>query len=163
MFSTVSPKTRRFRNSRVLLTDTVGFIQDIPTQLIEAFKSTLEEITDTDHIMLIVDISEQIPIIEKKIRTCLQTIDQLIIERYRLDDKSKSLSPPQIKRPNYHIVFNKIDLEPEYNYKVTRILDTYADELTAHGPFSIYKISCKTKQGLESIIDMLLGKGLLIE
>jgi GTP-binding protein HflX len=58
LFSTVSTKTRRFRASKLLFTDTVGFIRNLPTQLVEAFKSTLEEIIYADHIVLVVDVSE---------------------------------------------------------------------------------------------------------
>ena len=164
MFSTVSPKTRRFRNSKVLFTDTVGFIQNIPTQLIEAFISTLEEITYADHIMLIVDISEQITVIKKKVQTCLKIIDQLIIKKYPLDNSSVNSANQQInaiKRPKYHIVFNKIDLEPEYDNKTTKILNELTDELKSYGQYYFYLISCKTKQGFEKIYNMLSDKDIL--
>ena len=166
MFSTVSPKTRRFRNSKVLFTDTVGFIQNIPTQLIEAFKSTLEEITDADHIMLLVDISEDIQIIRKKILTSIRTIDQLIIDRSRVAFKfnksnmSDNLSSQEDsagprKRPHLHLVFNKLDLELEHESKVKIIIDGLEDELSAHGLFSVFYTSCKTKSGMDKIIEMI--------
>ncbi len=49
------PKTR----SKAILTDTIGFIQDLPPSLIEAFKSTLAEIVDADLVMHVIDISDQ--------------------------------------------------------------------------------------------------------
>ncbi len=156
MFSTVSPKTRRFRNSKILLTDTVGFIQNIPTQLIEAFKSTLEEIIDADQIMLIVDISEPPEMIKRKLITCFNTINQLIIERFE-PPKSRvnGVKTMILKRPQYYIVFNKSDLEPNGKAKVSRILAEQADELSDQNLLSVFQVSCKTKDGIKQIIERL--------
>ena len=161
MFSTVSPKTRRFRSSKVLFTDTVGFIRDIPTQLIEAFKSTLEEIVDADHILLVVDISEQLPVVKDKLITCLSTIDQLIIERFTPLKKTKktisgiSTGNSSMRRPNLHLVFNKCDLEPEYQKKVEFILSSPAQNLSLKNISSTFKISCKSKFGIDTMIKKL--------
>lgn len=60
LFATLDPVTRKLElNSglQVTLTDTVGFIQDLPTQLIEAFQSTLEETKDVDLLLHVVDAS----------------------------------------------------------------------------------------------------------
>ncbi len=60
LFATLDPTTRRVNlpNSRVcLFTDTVGFIQKLPTQLIAAFRATLEEISEADLLLHIVDIT----------------------------------------------------------------------------------------------------------
>jgi GTP-binding protein HflX len=60
LFATVDPTTRRVKlpgyrtHPEVLLTDTVGFIQKLPTQLVAAFRATLEEVKEADvlvHIM----------------------------------------------------------------------------------------------------------------
>lgn len=60
LFATLDPTTRRvpLRNGRVaLFTDTVGFIQKLPTQLVAAFQATLEEIAEADLLLHIVDIT----------------------------------------------------------------------------------------------------------
>ncbi|GAA0368922.1 GTPase HflX [Alkalibacterium iburiense] len=60
LFATLDPLTRKFElpsGMEVTITDTVGFIQDLPTQLIEAFKSTLEESSDVDLLLHVVDAS----------------------------------------------------------------------------------------------------------
>lgn len=60
LFATLDPLTRKFElpsGMDVTITDTVGFIQDLPTQLIEAFKSTLEESADVDLLLHVVDAS----------------------------------------------------------------------------------------------------------
>ncbi len=60
LFATLDPITRQLElqsGLQVTLTDTVGFIQDLPTQLIEAFQSTLEETKDVDLLLHVVDAS----------------------------------------------------------------------------------------------------------
>ena len=61
MFATLDTTVRKvvINTLPFLLTDTVGFIRKLPTQLIESFKSTLEEVKDADILLHIVDISHQ--------------------------------------------------------------------------------------------------------
>jgi GTP-binding protein HflX len=79
LFTTLSTTTRLvgFSKKRFLLTDTVGFIDRLPLTLIEAFHSTLEETIYSDLILLVVDISEPIDVVEKKLAVCLETIDRI--------------------------------------------------------------------------------------
>jgi GTP-binding protein HflX len=61
LFATLDPVTRRIRlpdGSQVLLTDTVGFIQKLPTQLVAAFRATLEELSDASLLLHVVDITD---------------------------------------------------------------------------------------------------------
>ncbi|MDP2913561.1 MAG: GTPase, partial [Candidatus Omnitrophota bacterium] len=60
LFSTLDPTIRRFilpNNQKVLFVDTVGFLNDLPHHLIEAFKATLEEVVNADLLLHVVDIS----------------------------------------------------------------------------------------------------------
>ena len=60
LFSTLDPTTRRLRLSggeTVLLSDTVGFVRRLPHQLVDAFRSTLEEVVDADLLLHVVDVS----------------------------------------------------------------------------------------------------------
>jgi len=60
LFATLDPVTRRLTlpgGKEVLITDTVGFIQKLPTQLVAAFRATLEEITEADLILHVIDIT----------------------------------------------------------------------------------------------------------
>lgn len=78
LFATLDPITRRLElNSglQMTLTDTVGFIQDLPTDLIEAFQSTLEETRDVDLLLHVVDASS--PNIETHEKTVLDLIENL--------------------------------------------------------------------------------------
>ena len=79
LFTTLSTTTRlvKFSRKKFLLTDTVGFIDRLPLTLIEAFHSTLEETIHSDLILLVVDISEPLSVVEKKLSTCLETIERI--------------------------------------------------------------------------------------
>ncbi|NWF87091.1 GTPase HflX [Candidatus Bathyarchaeota archaeon] len=79
LFTTLSTTTRlvEFFRKKFLLTDTVGFIDRLPLTLIEAFHSTLEETIYSDLVFLVVDISEPINLIEKKLAVCLETIERI--------------------------------------------------------------------------------------
>jgi len=79
LFTTLSTTTRliEFSKRKFLLTDTVGFIERLPLTLIEAFHSTLEETIYSDLIVLVLDINEPLDKIEKKNKTCQDTIDRI--------------------------------------------------------------------------------------
>ncbi len=62
LFATLDPTTRRVElpgGRQVLFTDTVGFIQKLPTQLVAAFRATLEEVTEADALVHVVDITHK--------------------------------------------------------------------------------------------------------
>jgi GTPase len=64
LFATLDPTVRRARSPQgrlFTLTDTVGFVRHLPHQLVEAFRSTLEEVEDADLILHVVDGSEEVP------------------------------------------------------------------------------------------------------
>jgi GTPase len=79
VFTTLSTTTRavEFSKRKVLLTDTVGFIDRLPLKLVKAFHSTLEETILSDVIILVVDISEPDEDIERKLSCSLDTIQQI--------------------------------------------------------------------------------------
>ncbi|MCL4519206.1 MAG: GTPase HflX [Thaumarchaeota archaeon] len=96
LFTTLTTTTRSFQplpGRKVLLSDTVGFISRLPTYMIEAFKSTLEELTEADLILLMIDVSEPVENVEVKYQSCRHVLDQLGINPFRI-----------------LIVMNKIDL-----------------------------------------------------
>jgi GTP-binding protein HflX len=78
LFATLDPTTRRVRlpgGKTILLTDTVGFIQKLPASLIAAFRATLEEISEADVLLHIVDISH--PNAREQVRAVHQTLRTL--------------------------------------------------------------------------------------
>lgn len=76
MFSTLSTTTRNLLGTRkrILLTDTVGFVDAVPFWLIEAFNATLEEIFEADLILLLVDASDSEEEIRRKVRLAARTL-----------------------------------------------------------------------------------------
>ncbi|MDG4945025.1 GTPase HflX [Weeksellaceae bacterium KMM 9713] len=92
LFATLDTTVRKvvIGNLPFLLTDTVGFIRKLPTQLVESFKSTLDEVREADLIVHVIDISH--PSFEDHIRSVNETLEDI-------DSRDK----PTI------LVFNKID------------------------------------------------------
>lgn len=100
LFATLETSTRMIKtanNLQFLLTDTVGFVSKLPHQLIEAFKSTLEEITESDLIIHVVDAANLH--YEEQIATTNQVLSEIGVKDI-----------PMI------YVFNKIDLLEDYFY-----------------------------------------------
>jgi len=78
LFATLDPTTRRVRlpdGKTVLATDTVGFIQRLPTNLVAAFRATLEEIKESSLLLHVVDVSS--PLADAQIRAVDQVLDEL--------------------------------------------------------------------------------------
>jgi GTP-binding protein HflX len=76
MFSTLSTTTRTLPGThrRILLTDTVGFVDGVPFWMIEAFNATLEEIFQADLVLLLVDASDSVEEIRRKVRLAARTL-----------------------------------------------------------------------------------------
>ncbi|MFN5929705.1 MAG: GTPase HflX, partial [Roseiflexaceae bacterium] len=82
LFATLDPTTRQVSTpggTRYLLTDTVGFIQKLPTELIVAFRATLEEIADADLLLHVLDITH--PNAEQQMQTVIDTLKQLDVHQ----------------------------------------------------------------------------------
>ncbi|QLD84458.1 GTPase HflX [Natronomonas halophila] len=76
LFTTLGTTTRRaeFDRRDVLVTDTVGFISDLPHWLVESFKSTLSEVYRADLVLLVVDVSDSVEEIREKLVTSHDTL-----------------------------------------------------------------------------------------
>ena len=109
----------------VLLTDTVGFIQNLPANLIESFKSTLEDIENSDFIIHVIDINA--PDIESNMKTVESELSQLKIE-----------SKPVI------LFFNKTDKAPEN--VINLIKNKYPDSISG---------SAKTSEGIDQLKELI--------
>ena len=106
-----------------LLSDTIGFIQDLPPDLIDAFKSTLSEIIDADLLLHVIDVSD--PLYESKI-----LIVEDILNELGVDKKTKVY------------VFNKVDLNPDLDKNM--ISEHY-------NCFSPIFVSAENKEGLKEL------------
>ncbi len=96
MFTTIATSTRKMKGKRdCIVTDTVGFIRDLPPWLVEGFMSTLEEVFEADIVLLLLDVSE------RRERAARKAADSLHILR-----KGNC-------RGKIVLVMNKIDREPD--------------------------------------------------
>ncbi len=76
LFATLDPTSRRLRfpkDIEVIITDTVGFIRNLPAELLQAFKATLEELYEADMLVHVIDVSnprfaDQVAVVEKQLR-----------------------------------------------------------------------------------------------
>jgi GTPase len=100
LFTTLTTTTRAITRpgskGKVMLSDTVGFISRLPTYLVESFKSTLEELTYADLVLLVVDASENPESVNIKLGSCKDILGQLGVDPKRV-----------------LLVLNKMDLAPE--------------------------------------------------
>ncbi|KAJ9564184.1 hypothetical protein OSB04_000150 [Centaurea solstitialis] len=100
MFATVDTKVRNVilpSGKKVLLSDTVGFISDLPVQLVEAFHATLEEVAEADLLVHVLDSSA--PNRDEQKESVLQVLQQIGVSKEKLQNMIE--------------VWNKIDLEPD--------------------------------------------------
>ncbi|MCS7145548.1 MAG: GTPase HflX [Aigarchaeota archaeon] len=137
LFTTLSTKRRltRILGKPVYVSDTVGFIKNVPAMLVSAFMSTLMEVVESDIVLLMVDGSLPLPEAQSRLNVALSTLRQIGV----------------VNKPIV-IVFNKADLVlPEKRDKLLRL---------AGGVFPAVVISAKTGEnmgGLERIVDSLLS------
>ncbi len=132
MFSTLSTTTRKIKDidRTILITDTIGFLDDLPPFVIEAFKNTIEEIFTADLVLLTVDSSESREEIKRKILT------------------SKKILYPDLSPERVILVLNKIDIGPGRHLDEKAISEWI--ECSA-----IVKVSAKTGEGIESLMDRI--------
>ncbi len=86
LFTTLSTTTRLLKidAKEILLTDTVGFISRLPTYMIDAFKSTLEESLAADLILLLIDASEDLQDIRIKHAACREVLEELKVDKSKI-------------------------------------------------------------------------------
>ena len=97
LFATLDPTSRRLRFPRereIILTDTVGFIRDLPKDLVEAFRSTLEEVIEADLILHVVDgASSELSMHMDEVLETLGRLDALDIPRLTVLNKMDAMEP----------------------------------------------------------------------
>lgn len=120
LFATLEPTTRRgeFDDGRpFVLTDTVGFVRHLPTQLVEAFQSTLEEVADADLLVHVVDGSDANPLAQ--ISAVRQVVGEVIAEQ-------RAVAVPEL------LVVNKIDAADDLSLAQLRGVLPQAVFVSAH-------------------------------
>jgi GTP-binding protein HflX len=150
LFATLDTTVRKVTidNLAFLLSDTVGFIRKLPTQLIESFKSTLDEVREADLLLHVVDISH--PAFEEQLEVVTQTLNEILKEN----------------KPSF-IIFNKIDafsyLEKEAddltpktkeNVSLEELKKTWMSKLNENCVF----VSAREKQNMEELKTLIYQK-----
>jgi GTP-binding protein HflX len=130
LFETLDTRIRSFQldDLKIFVTDTVGFIEDLPTFLIDSFRSTLEESLAADIILIVIDGSESsLDLILQKLNVTINTVNEIIPQNNRV------------------LVINKIDLLSEDQLKIRKEL------LKKH--FPEYKlVSISAEENVEPVL-----------
>ncbi len=139
VFATLDPTTRKVfldDGPPAVVTDTVGFIRKLPTQLIEAFKSTLEESAEADILLHIVDLSS--PNMERQIE-----VIEGMIKEFKWEDK-KIIT-----------IFNKFDVAPpDRQFKVKQFPRVFVSALTGHGFEQLKKTMSDAINDMQTEVEM---------
>lgn len=129
LFATLDPTTRRIRlpeSGEVLLSDTVGFVSDLPHHLVDAFRSTLEEAVDADFLIIVCDASHP------DMLACYQTTLDV------LQDLGAEVKPTVT-------MLNKID-SPYEEFAIAKLRDRVP---------SLVETSVKNRQGLDRLMEAI--------
>lgn len=134
VFTTLSTTTRGiyYSGQKFLISDTVGFIERLPHYMIEAFKSTLEEVSYADLVILVSDVSLPSEKLIRNIETCMITLSEIGVEQHKI----------------IH-AFNKIDLINKSMLSHTNRIDGLEKPIL---------ISAKTGEGKEELLDLILRR-----
>lgn len=132
LFATLDPTTRRVEGSdgRVYtLTDTVGFVSHLPHQLVDAFKSTLEEVSGADLILHLIDGSHPEPL--EQVRAVRQVIDEIGASKI-----------PEL------IVINKVDISDPH--RIVELVNQFPGSIpiSAHTGFGIPELLSAIERAL---------------
>ena len=129
LFATLDPTIRSLRlpsGDQVMVADTVGFINKIPHSLVDAFKSTLEEVRSADLLLHVVDMTS--PFYEEQIRVVEEVLREL----------GAGATP-------HLLVPNKIDVSPATTFP----------GLSGNGARGVYPISALTGQGIDRLLEAI--------
>lgn len=142
LFATLDTTVRKvvIRNIPFLLTDTVGFIRKLPTQLVESFKSTLDEVREADLLLHVVDISHS------NFEDHIDSVNKIISE---ITPEGKDSNQPTI------MVFNKIDAFTHESIEQDDLTTEYSKE---HYTLEDWKKSWYAKRDNQCVFISALNK-----
>jgi GTPase len=148
LFATLDTTVRKMviGNLPFLLSDTVGFIRKLPTDLIESFKSTLDEVRESDLLVHVVDISH--PAFEEQIRVVNNTLKDL-----KVSDKPLIIVFNKIDAFSYNVK-DEDDLTPatKDNYSLADLKKSWMSSDKHH--LTVF-ISAKSKENVEELRKLL--------
>lgn len=131
MFSTLGTTTRRVGSSKILLTDTVGFLRNLPHFMVESFRNTLQDVFTADLVVLVVDSSEPLFDVSAKIMAVQDMLGKGVLQGKLL------------------VALNKMDQDPD---RLTEMIGTVHDFLDT---LSVMCVSAITGDGVEELMDAI--------
>lgn len=140
LFATLDPTTRKLilaSGATLLVTDTVGFVRNLPHGLVEAFKATLEEASTSDLLIHVADASD--PEVEAHMKTTEKVLDEI-----------GSGSLPRL------LVLNKVDLATEETRTHWSVLHPEGIEISAKTGFGLDRLAKEIEKALTSSMEELL-------
>ncbi len=126
MFSTLSTKTARMGRERILITDTVGFVENMPPWLIKAFEPTLEEIYQADVVLFLIDGCDSVYEFKRKYLSIMEIVEGRV-------------------RGQIVPVINKVDCASDIDQKIDLLRELGEPVL----------VSATTGQGIEALIERI--------
>ena len=131
MFSTLGTTTRRVGSSKILLTDTVGFLKDLPHFMVESFRNTLQDVFTADLVVLVVDSSEPLFSVSSKVLAVQEILGKGVLNGKLL------------------VAMNKMDQDPD---RVTEMIAVIHDVLD---PISVVGVSAVTGDGMDDLLSAI--------
>ena len=145
LFATLDPLTRELElpsGAQATMTDTVGFIQDLPTTLIEAFKSTIEEARGADILLHVIDAAQ--PNIQSRERTVRELLEQLEMDDIPVlyvYNKADMIEDVNFTAESYPSVVISARREEDTNY-ILREIEAFLQE-----EFTYYETQIEPSRG----------------
>jgi len=131
MFSTLGTTTRRVGSSKILLTDTVGFLKDLPHFMVESFRNTLQDVFTADLVVLVVDSSEPLDKVSSKVLAVREMLGKGVLSGKLL------------------VALNKMDQDPDRLMEMVAIIHDVLD------PLSVIGVSATTGYGVDDLMDAM--------
>ncbi len=139
MFATLDPTVRHIvlpSHRRALLSDTVGFIRNLPTTLVKAFRATLEEVTEAQLLLHVVDVAS--PHAAEQTAHVFKVLAEIGAE-----------STPQI------LVLNKLDLLPETGFDQATVAQRVLGEVHGRNPERVAAVSARAATGFDALVESI--------
>jgi len=139
MFATLDPTVRHTTlpsNRRVLMSDTVGFIRNLPTTLVQAFRATLEEVTESELLLHVVDVTS--PHAAEQTAHVFKVLGEIGAQE-----------TPQL------LVLNKVDLLPDGNVDVDAVAQRVLSESGHQAPARAAAVSASSGAGIDRLLELI--------
>lgn len=164
LFATLDPTTRRVSlpgSQTVLMTDTVGFINNLPTQLIAAFRATLEEVLEASLLVHVLDVTH--PNAFQQAKTVHSIVNELgadhipmITALNKVDRLGDNVEPDQL-RQNMGLSENYVPISAQNGIGLDLLAERIAGELTEQGAFVPVQVLVPYSEA--SLVDLFHRRG----